>query len=224
MVSTESWRHLLAGLIFGRICLSTVVIYYLLNLRTDVLIKLSAGNTSNYIDSFWFLVVFCLFVCLFFNEILWKGFPGGSDGKKSAYSAGDLSSITRLGRCPVSSILVWKIPWTEEPDRLKSMGSQRVECDSATNTSLHRVKNLPKMLSFPSLIFLLNHYTFIFWNPFAHISIIIFLGLSINIMIFCILPSSSIFLCIYMYSTYWKMYKLDVVAFFYKNNTRDPNS
>ena len=25
-----------------------------------------------------------------------------------------------------SSTLVWKIPWTEEPDRLQSMGSQRV--------------------------------------------------------------------------------------------------
>ena len=25
-----------------------------------------------------------------------------------------------------SSILAWKIPWSEEPDRLKSMGSQRV--------------------------------------------------------------------------------------------------
>ena len=26
-----------------------------------------------------------------------------------------------------SSILAWKIPWMEEPGRLKSMGSQRVE-------------------------------------------------------------------------------------------------
>ena len=25
-----------------------------------------------------------------------------------------------------SSILAWKIPWTEEPGRLESMGSQRV--------------------------------------------------------------------------------------------------
>ena len=25
-----------------------------------------------------------------------------------------------------SSILTWKIPWTEEPDGLQSMGSQRV--------------------------------------------------------------------------------------------------
>ena len=28
-----------------------------------------------------------------------------------------------------SSILAWKIPWTEEPGRLQSMGSQRVRPD-----------------------------------------------------------------------------------------------
>ena len=28
-----------------------------------------------------------------------------------------------------SSILAWKIPWIEEPDRLQSMGSQRVGHD-----------------------------------------------------------------------------------------------
>ena len=28
-----------------------------------------------------------------------------------------------------SSILAWKIPWMEEPDRLQSMGSQRAEHD-----------------------------------------------------------------------------------------------
>ena len=28
-----------------------------------------------------------------------------------------------------SSILAWKIPWTEVPDRLQSMGSQRVGDD-----------------------------------------------------------------------------------------------
>ena len=31
-----------------------------------------------------------------------------------------------------SSILAWKIPWTEEPGKLQSMGSQRVEHDLAT--------------------------------------------------------------------------------------------
>ena len=29
-----------------------------------------------------------------------------------------------------SSILAWKIPWTKEPDRLQSMGLQRVRDDS----------------------------------------------------------------------------------------------
>ena len=34
------------------------------------------------------------------------------------------------------STLAWKIPWTEEPGGLQSMGSQRVRHDRATNTSL----------------------------------------------------------------------------------------
>ena len=33
-----------------------------------------------------------------------------------------------------SSILAWKIPWTEKPGGLQSMGSQRVRHDLATNT------------------------------------------------------------------------------------------
>ena len=33
-----------------------------------------------------------------------------------------------------SSILAWRIPWTEEPGRLQSMGSQRVRYDRVTNT------------------------------------------------------------------------------------------
>ena len=32
-----------------------------------------------------------------------------------------------------SSILAWEIPWTEEPGRLQSMGSQRVGHDLVTN-------------------------------------------------------------------------------------------
>ena len=33
-----------------------------------------------------------------------------------------------------SSILAWRIPWTEEPGGLQSMRSQRGGCDSVTNT------------------------------------------------------------------------------------------
>ena len=32
------------------------------------------------------------------------------------------------------SIHAWRIPWTEEPDGLQSMGSQRVRHDCVTNT------------------------------------------------------------------------------------------
>ena len=35
-----------------------------------------------------------------------------------------------------SSILAWKIPWTEEPGRLRSMGSQRVGHNWVTSLSL----------------------------------------------------------------------------------------
>ena len=35
-----------------------------------------------------------------------------------------------------SSILAWRIPWTEEPGRLQSLGSQRVRHDCVTNTSI----------------------------------------------------------------------------------------
>ena len=47
------------------------------------------------------------------------GLPGGSDSKESAYNAGDLDSIPGLGNslekemATQSSILAWRIPWTE---------------------------------------------------------------------------------------------------------------
>ena len=33
-----------------------------------------------------------------------------------------------------SSILAWRIPWTEEPEGLQSIGSQRVRHDFTTTT------------------------------------------------------------------------------------------
>ena len=41
------------------------------------------------------------------------------------------------GMATHQSILAWRIPWTEGPSRLQSMGSQRVGHDSATNTRTH---------------------------------------------------------------------------------------
>ena len=72
--------------------------------------------------------------------------------KASACNVGDPGSIPGSGRSPgeengnplqysfQASTLAWKIPWTEEPGRLQSMGSQRVRQDWVTShhfTSLH---------------------------------------------------------------------------------------
>ena len=42
-----------------------------------------------------------------------------------------------------SSTLAWKIPWTEKPGRLQSMGSQRVRHDGETSLSLSHIKAMP---------------------------------------------------------------------------------
>ena len=36
-----------------------------------------------------------------------------------------------------SSTLAWKIPWTEEPSRLQSVGSQRVDMTEQLHLHLH---------------------------------------------------------------------------------------
>ena len=63
---------------------------------------------------------------------IYLSFPGGSVVKNLPASAGDVGLI--LGWedalekevATHSSILAWRIPWTEELGRLQSMGSQRV--------------------------------------------------------------------------------------------------
>ena len=60
------------------------------------------------------------------------GFPGGTVIKNPLAGEGDMDLIPGQ-EDPLekemethSSILAWKIPWTEEPGQLQSMGSQRV--------------------------------------------------------------------------------------------------
>ena len=63
--------------------------------------------------------------------MVYKGFPGGSDGKESAYNPGDL--VRSLGQegplekamATHSSILAWEIPRAEEPGIIQSMESQK---------------------------------------------------------------------------------------------------
>ena len=62
--------------------------------------------------------------------------------KNLPVSAGDTVQSLGLGdslkedMATHSSFLVWKIPWTEEPGRLQSMGSQRVGHDLATEHTI----------------------------------------------------------------------------------------
>ena len=44
--------------------------------------------------------------------------------------------LSEKAMAPHSSTLAWKVPWTEEPGRLQSMGSLRVGHDWATSLSL----------------------------------------------------------------------------------------
>ena len=65
-------------------------------------------------------------------------FPGSSVVMNPPANAGDVGSILGSGRSPGegngnhSSILAWRIPWTEVPGRLQSMGLQTARHDLST--------------------------------------------------------------------------------------------
>ena len=71
-----------------------------------------------------------LFLVLYY----YKGFPGGSGGKESDCQC-RRQKIPESGR-PLEEVMathfsipVWRIPWTEEPGKLLSIGSQRIRHD-----------------------------------------------------------------------------------------------
>ena len=67
-----------------------------------------------------------------YHLILYRGFPGGSAIKN--LPAMQETQVQYLGQedflekgmATHPSILAWRIPWTEDPSRLHSKGSQRV--------------------------------------------------------------------------------------------------
>ena len=82
----------------------------------------------------------CLGLCFrkvmgygWFKRVVKEDFLGSSDGKESACSAGDSDSIPGSENpleeemAAHSSTLAWEIPWTEEPGRLQSRGSQQLD-------------------------------------------------------------------------------------------------
>ena len=82
------------------------------------------------------------------------GFPGGSVIKNlpaRAWEVVDASSIPgserslEKGMVTHSSILAWRILWTEEPGRLQSIGSQRVGRNLATTATTNRYKQVKQV-------------------------------------------------------------------------------
>ena len=65
----------------------------------------------------------------------------------------ELEKVPEKAMAPHSSALAWKIPWTEEPGGLQSMGSQRVGHDWATSLSLFTFMHWRKK-SQPTAVFL----------------------------------------------------------------------
>ena len=108
--------------------------YYVLEIQPVQTVKdtLDFGDLVGQ-KSFKKISVVVLITCRNVWNILGEmGFPGGSDGKASACNAGDPGSapgwedLLEEGQATHSSILAWKIPWTEEPGGLWSLGLQRV--------------------------------------------------------------------------------------------------
>ena len=56
--------------------------------------------------------------------------------RKKKILCSSLSSFLEKAMAPHSNTLAWKIPWTEEPSRLRSMGSLRVGHDWVISLSL----------------------------------------------------------------------------------------
>ena len=83
--------------------------------------------------------------------VLMLGFPGGLAVKNPpAMQETQVQSLSRedfleKDMATHSRILAWRIPWTEEPGGLQSIGSQRVGCDSR-----HTCLDVP--LSFASFL------------------------------------------------------------------------
>ena len=96
------------------------------------------------------------------------GFPGGSEGKESTCSMGDLSLIPGSGIFPGegmgthSSILARRIPWAEEPGGLYSpRGCKELDVTEKPTLTFQR-----QTISQPALFFCFEPSTCNSWAPF----------------------------------------------------------
>ena len=74
-------------------------------------------------------------------SLFYRGFPGGSNGIESCCNAGDPASMSESGRSSGEGsgnplqYPCWGIPYTEEPGKIQSMESQKV--DTAKQLGTH---------------------------------------------------------------------------------------
>ena len=110
------------------------------------------GSWSRYLESFPFILPPCVCICC---SSRWLGFcllvvPGqplagcflffsfhcGKITENYHFNHFSVHGSLYMAMAPHSSTLAWKIPWTEEPGVLQSMGSLRVGHDSVASLSL----------------------------------------------------------------------------------------
>ena len=63
------------------------------------------------------------------KTLLYKNLPASARGARDAGLISETEDSLEYKRSSHSSILAWKIPWTEEPGQLQSLGLQRVRHD-----------------------------------------------------------------------------------------------
>ena len=83
----------------------------------------------------WFLPWWPLTVLRHISLCLWESARCCPTGERRGCSPVFLGHLEKA-MAPHSSTLAWKIPWTEGPGRLQSMGSLRVGHDWVTSLSL----------------------------------------------------------------------------------------
>ena len=76
-----------------------------------------------------------------------QGFSGGASGEEPACQCRRCKRLgfsPWVGKIPLekemathSCVLAWRIPWTEEPGKLQSMGEKRVGHDSSDSACMH---------------------------------------------------------------------------------------